>query len=232
MTKESKEQGLPHFIRFSDEHLFGSETADTEDPDDLEEYFVESEDFKRFLEEDRAFAFVRARKGVGKSALLKHSYNAFSRSGYSTILLTGGRLLAFGELSGKGANELLRDWREILCRAAIEAIAPTIAQPKSAAELALVRKAKPLGGSNNSISQALGRLSLKLPFIGAEDLANSSSADILSQYLTESKSKVALLIDDIDATFQPSEREMSVLGAFFTAARLLSGEMNGLRVRA
>ena len=50
---------------------FGNEAADDADPEELSAYFVEQKMFKEFLDPKQKMLIATAKKGVGKSALLK-----------------------------------------------------------------------------------------------------------------------------------------------------------------
>jgi hypothetical protein len=50
---------------------FGNEAGDDVDPEELVKYFVEQQAFHRFLDSRERLLIASARKGVGKSALLK-----------------------------------------------------------------------------------------------------------------------------------------------------------------
>jgi hypothetical protein len=58
----------PSILRSLD---FGNEAGDDVDPDELVEYFVEQDAFLKFLDPRKKLLVATARKGVGKSALLK-----------------------------------------------------------------------------------------------------------------------------------------------------------------
>ena len=53
--------------------LFGNEAGEDENKRRLNEYYLEKEKNKIFHSSERKLGFVRARKGVGKSALLNYS---------------------------------------------------------------------------------------------------------------------------------------------------------------
>lgn len=53
--------------------LFGNEAGEDEDKKRLNDYYLEKEENKLFHDSNRSLEFVRARKGVGKSALLNYS---------------------------------------------------------------------------------------------------------------------------------------------------------------
>jgi hypothetical protein len=50
---------------------FGNEAGDDVSPEELVKYFVEQQSFRHFLDRGKRLLVATARKGVGKSALLK-----------------------------------------------------------------------------------------------------------------------------------------------------------------
>jgi hypothetical protein len=50
---------------------FGNEAGDDVDPEELVTYFVEQDTFKSFVDPKKRILVATAKKGVGKSALLK-----------------------------------------------------------------------------------------------------------------------------------------------------------------
>lgn len=54
-------------------YLFGNEAGEDEDKQRLSDYYLEKEKNKAFYDRKRKIGFVRARKGVGKSALLNYT---------------------------------------------------------------------------------------------------------------------------------------------------------------
>lgn len=50
---------------------FGNEAADDVDDEELKSYFVAQENFENFLKETKRLHIIRAKKGMGKSALIK-----------------------------------------------------------------------------------------------------------------------------------------------------------------
>lgn len=219
------------FVELSDQSLFGSETADTEDPVEVEKYFVSSPKFEKFLNPDAPFGVVRARKGVGKSALLKHATYSAELRGEISCFTTGSDLMSNGGLNGESANELIAEWKELLSEAVCNKIAYAIDTPKSAVEIAILRKVNPIGANRDTIRTVLSLISLKIPFVGMKGFEEISYQELLAQYLSESERKIWIGIDDIDATFRSIEREMLVVSQFFTAARLLSADISGLYIR-
>ena len=59
-----------------------------------------------------------------------------------------------------------------------------------------------------------------------------NSFELLKRYSSEKDQKVWLFVDDIDATFINSERNIIMVGTFFTACRYLANSVEGLNIRA
>jgi hypothetical protein len=72
--------------------LFGNDAGEDELPEVLNGYFLEKQEFHAFFNADTRLAFVRSRKGIGKSALLRQVY--FRRSN-----LNEGELLIYVKAS-------------------------------------------------------------------------------------------------------------------------------------
>ena len=58
---------------FLNDELFGNEAGEDEDKERLSSYYLEKPENDVFFSPQRPLAFVRARKGVGKSALLNYA---------------------------------------------------------------------------------------------------------------------------------------------------------------
>lgn len=53
--------------------LFGNDAGEDEKPEVLNSYFLEKPDFDNFFSPDTPLSFVRSRKGMGKSAVLRQA---------------------------------------------------------------------------------------------------------------------------------------------------------------
>jgi hypothetical protein len=102
-------------------HLdFGNEAGDDVDPDELLEYFVEQQAFLEFLNRERKLLVVTARKGVGKSALLKWTAIKVARADPDALVisvrgadLVRSRFNLSTEL--RTPNDHTQDWMVRLC---------------------------------------------------------------------------------------------------------------------
>jgi len=102
---------LTHLIDLHDPNLYGNEAADDEDKECLEGYFVHQKKFKRFEDISNNFVIAKARKGVGKSALIKKtSYDLEKNNSILTICINGYDLSIQKEFTHGTTNELIFDW--------------------------------------------------------------------------------------------------------------------------
>ena len=99
---------------------FGNEAGDDVDAEEFLEYFVEQASFHRFLSPQKKLLVAAARKGIGKSALLKWAaFKIQSQDPDAIVITTRGVDLVrsgFGltdEL--KDPNDYSRDWMIRLC---------------------------------------------------------------------------------------------------------------------
>jgi hypothetical protein len=99
---------------------FGNEAGDDVEPEELITYFVEQEGFSKFLEKRRRLLVATARKGVGKSALLKWSAHRVAQQDPNALVISvrGADLTrASFNLTAPlaNANDHTRDWMIRLC---------------------------------------------------------------------------------------------------------------------
>lgn len=99
---------------------FGNEAGDDVEPEELLEYFVQQTAFVKFLDARKRLLVATARKGVGKSALLKWTALKIKQSDPDALVISvrGADLVrtVFGltsELSGP--NDHARDWMIRIC---------------------------------------------------------------------------------------------------------------------
>ena len=67
---QAKRQHNNTTIDLCDPELFGNDAGEDEDKEVLVSYFVNQPAFSSFLKQKNRFCITRARKGMGKSALL------------------------------------------------------------------------------------------------------------------------------------------------------------------
>src|SRR2546430_6585249 len=99
--------------------LFGNDNGEDEDPTVLQSYFVDLEAFKKFYDPENPLGIVRARKGMGKSALLGRLAflrNEASKKHEIVIRTTENDLMGMGDFSNKSQAYLENYWKQVICR--------------------------------------------------------------------------------------------------------------------
>ncbi|MEA9563428.1 MULTISPECIES: hypothetical protein [unclassified Xanthomonas] len=227
------------YLNLKDKDLFGNEAGEDENPEILNSYFVEHEDFSDFFDKSQALSIVSARKGMGKSALLARlQHRLQSEASYEPIIVRakGNDLLGLGDFEGKDQAYLETYWKQIICKRIILEIGRRIGFAMSSDEISIV-EASELEGlkSKNIVGGLIARIVGKLPGLSVE-LRNSIPRDLsnlLKNYQESSgNSDVWVLVDDIDAKYQNTQAYQARVGSFFSAIRSLAFELKNIRIRA
>ncbi|WP_200861995.1 hypothetical protein, partial [Pseudogulbenkiania ferrooxidans] len=88
-------------VDFYDSELFGNDAGEDEDPEVLDSYFINKVEFNKFLSEKVGLCVARAKKGMGKSALLNRMAYSLSKHDSNIIIkVTGNDLLGLGDFQG------------------------------------------------------------------------------------------------------------------------------------
>ncbi|MEK1912258.1 MAG: hypothetical protein AAAB21_19090, partial [Pseudomonas chlororaphis] len=97
--------------------LFGNEAGDDEDLEVLNSYFLGKPEFERFYSTNTRLSFVRSRKGVGKSALLKQTMylQQEKKTGDILIYVKAADLIAMQDVKSSSPDELLYGWQQRIC---------------------------------------------------------------------------------------------------------------------
>lgn len=220
-----------------DPELFGNEAGDDEDIEILNSYFVEKPDFERFYSPNTRIAFVRSRKGVGKSALLKQSLFRRKQTSSPELLihLKASDLVALQDVPSGSPDELVYGWQQRICTQINRELGAILKVGFTDDAILLIESSELAGFRNrNLISALFDRLSIK--GLGAEiERVRLNTADpqaLLSRVLDKQDITVWLFVDDVDATFLNTEHERLKASTFFSACRNLVSSVNGLCIRA
>lgn len=222
-------------IDFRDTELFGCDDAESEDPDVLASYFVEKESFRKFYLTKTKLAIVRARKGMGKSALLAKIAREVRGADSSAVVIQvhGADLVAQGDFSSNDPLVLINAWQQAICKRIILELGKHFRIAFSDSKTAMVEAAELSGyKGRNLIGSILDRV--KLPKVIAIDNAPTpESAALLKSYAENAQGlNVWILVDDVDSTFKNTPHECLQLSTFFSAARKMVADFKGVRVRA
>lgn len=220
-----------------DPELFGNEAGDDEDIEILNSYFVEKQEFKRFFSPQVRLAFVRSRKGVGKSALLKQSlFKRQQDSGTELLIhLKCSDLAAMQDVVATSPDELIYGWQQRICTQVNRELGSVLKVAFTDDSIALIESAELAGfRSKNLVSALFDRLTMK--GLGSEiERVRTAIADpqaILARILEKKDITVWLFVDDVDATFINTEHERLKASTFFSACRNLINSVSGLCIRA
>jgi len=225
---------LQKYVDVCNPDMFGPDSADSEEADDLEKYFVEFPRYRNIYSRSTKFLVARAKKGIGKSALLTH-LSVTKKKGKNSIVVftTGAHLYEFGNPTAATENEATNKWYNIIAQAVCGKLCDYIETPKTKSEFAIVRRCGSFGGKSSIISNLISGLKLKMPFVGFNDFSNITFYRILSEYLNENPTQqVWFIVDDIDSTFKNDEHNVSTVSSFFNAVRTISNDFKNLHIRA
>lgn len=219
--------------------LFGNEAGEDEDKKRLTDYYLEKEKNKLFHDANRRLGFVRARKGVGKSALLNYSaYKVEERYKDDIVIsIKASELITLYECDDYQPLQYTNCWQQRIYIRILNEIAKNLKFPISDDSMKIIESAEIMGyKGKNIIFALLDRISLRIDKISIEKKENDKEIanryELLKRYSDEKKHKVWLFVDDIDATFVNTENNMLVVGTFFTACRYLVNTVEGLNIRA
>lgn len=220
-------------LNVEDPQLWGNEAADDEDAELLNSYFVTQKEWDIFFDIKRSLSIARARKGMGKSALLKEcAYRTSMDESVIVISIKGSDLVAQKEFTSKTPIEQIYDWQQRICSIINRHLGASIGIALTDDKITLVESAELSGFKSRNLAGLLvDRLKGKL---GPVELQKMNSADgkaLLNRVAKSSNFKVLLLIDDIDATFSNSKEECLRLSTFFSASREIAANFNGISIR-
>lgn len=217
--------------------LFGNEAGDDEDIEVLNSYFLDKPEFDRFYSQKNRLAFVRSRKGMGKSALLRQALYSGENKNQDEIhlYLKASDLISIQEAKSPSSSDQLYAWQQRICTRINIELGMALKAAFSDDSIYLIEKAEVAGFRNRNIVSALfDRLNVKGgPIsIDRQRLETTDSQAILTRVLDKKDVNVWLYIDDVDATFLNTENERIRVSTFFSACRNIVSNVNGLYIRA
>ncbi|QWT46875.1 P-loop ATPase, Sll1717 family [Azospira inquinata] len=218
-------------IQLDSRKLWGNEAADDESAERLNSYFVMQPVFESFFDPDERFLVARARKGLGKSALLREcAFRADLVESNLVISVKGGDLVAQKKVETLSPTEHIHDWQQRICAVINRALGSQIGAAFSDDKMALVEAAELAGLKNrNLVGGLLERVKGKL---GLQSTQIKDDKALLSRVIENEEKTVWLILDDIDATFEGGRDEIRRLSTFFSACRELAANFKGVVIRA
>jgi hypothetical protein len=217
--------------------LFGNDAGEDEPLEVLNSYFLQKPEFDHFLDANTRLAFVRSRKGIGKSALLRQAL--FRRQtvneGELILYVKASDLIALQEIDHSSPSALVHGWQQRMCSRINLELGATLRVALSDDAITLVERSELSGfRDRNLVGSLLDRLKVKVAGfeLGRQRVEFSDSQAILQRFAEKKEINVWLLIDDVDATFLNTEDERLSVSTFFSACRNLATSVRGLNIRA
>ena len=217
--------------------LFGNQAGEDEDKERLNDYYLEKEQNARFFDKGTKLSFVRARKGVGKSALLNYTAYKVEEKYPEDIIINikASELFSLIECDEKNYLLNINCWQQRICSRVLNEIAKMINFACDDDSMRIVEHSEITGFKGKDILTALiDRLKIKGSVVEKNQTDESvfNSYEVLKRFSSKQNKCVWLFIDDIDATFKNVEDNKIIVGSFFTACRYLTNDVNGLNIRA
>lgn len=214
---------------------FGNEAGDDVMPNEIESFFVEQSNFRKFASLNHKILLATAKKGVGKSALLRWLEYRLKNSEDHLVIPCKGRDLVRSNFSLRDtpntANEFINDWMVRICSMVNREVAKEIKYAFEDDSISLIEAAEIAGfRKKNLVSAIADRLKVIIggSKIERERVEVGNQVELLKRL---EKKKVILLVDDLDATYQRTDQENLELSTFFSACRYLSTEVGGIIFR-
>ncbi len=223
-------------IDLSDPSLFGNFAAEDEDPERLKSYFVEKPEFSSFEDAGTPISIVRARKGMGKSALLARVAHKLkdSESNVTVTSFSGEELVGQRNFQTSSPHELVNEWQQRLCYSVNAAIGREIGIALTDDAIALVETSELAGiKGRNLIGSLLDRIKLKMGSLELDKTLPTDAKNLLERYQSKKRnSTIWIFVDDIDATFRNTAEDRLRVSTFFSACRALARNVRGACIRA
>lgn len=214
---------------------FGNEAGDDADPEELSTYFVEQTTFNKFLTATNKILLATAKKGVGKSALLQWTaYNISRKDPDALVIKCRGADLVRSKFNLTSTlttpNDYIRDWMIRICALVNRHLALQLNVALTDDTITLVETAELEGyKTRNLVGCLLDRMEKILGKAQPRKLHTTDEIQLLKRM---KEKKVWIIIDDLDATYQNTDRESLELGTFFSACRYITQDMKGIFFRA
>lgn len=146
---------------FLDPTLFGNDAGEDEDIQRLNEYYLSKPEHEIFFRSNVRLQFVRARKGIGKSALLCYTAYKVQEQNKDDIIINikAAELIALFEANPTNALEYINCWQQRICTRVNVELGKKIKFAFSDDSMTLVESAE-LGNfkNKNIISALISRL--------------------------------------------------------------------------
>lgn len=217
-------------IKLNDASLFGNDAAEDEIESVFHSYFVDRPEITRFLDPNSQFLVLRAYRGEGKSAILRHAAHTLTKQEILTVRSTGGSLSP--DISSEDPGAWTKGWkRQILGLLAAE-IGSRIGMAWSDDSISLVEEAERNGFKSRSlVSSIVDRLTFSaLPQKKAA--APIGDPEKVLQRWMQGRLEVWVFVDDVDENFVNTAQARAKVSSFFGACRDITNLIPEIRIRS
>lgn len=205
---------------FDDEtirRLFGTDTAEDEEPTRLKEYFFRNKSYQN-IRSNLPLRILVGHKGIGKSALLRMSHLEDQDEGILSIWVQPNDLI-LEKSSEKSFLEKIAGYKVLISRAIYQ---------KSLDVLGLKTESKVSLTIQNAGKNLMSAILQKaIESIGAD---TDEETKRLRQLFTQER-EIRIYIDDIDRGWKASEDDINNISALVNAARDLTNEDQRIKIR-
>ena len=222
---------------FIDPSLFGNDAGEDENIQRLNDYYLLKPEHERFFQAKNKLQIVRARKGIGKSALLCYTANKIQEENPDSIVINikASELISQFKSSPENTLEQVNFWQQLICTRINKELGRYIKLPSSSDNMLLIdcSELSNLRGQN-IITSLIERF--KVVFsdssLNYEKSKINDNYSFLTRYSKKNYNQVWLFVDDIDATFINNHKNRIFVSTFFSACRTLINTVDGLIIRA
>ncbi|TBX20986.1 P-loop ATPase, Sll1717 family [Nioella sediminis] len=207
-------------LQFDDEtirRLFGTDTAEDEDPTRLKEYFFRNKSYQN-IRSSLPLRILVGHKGIGKSALLRMSHLEDQEKGTLSLWIQPNDLILENSTS-KTFLEKISGYKILISRAIYNKALDSLGI-EGDRELKIT-----LQNAGKQIISALVQKTLT-----SSGAKVDQELDRLRKYFTQDR-EIRVYIDDIDRGWKATEDDINNISALVNAARDLTNEDQRLKIR-
>ena len=217
--------------------LFGNDAGEDEPPHVLASYFLDKPEFDSFFNPQTRVAFVRSRKGMGKSALLRQALFRREERAEGELLLyvKATDLVTPHPFNTETPDQAVSSWQQRICSRINLQLGAALRPSSRDDSWSLIEQSELAGfRDRNLLGSLVDRIRLKGGGfeIGRQPVTAGNPEAMLKRVAESKELRVWILIDDVDATFLDSAAERLRISSFFSACRNLANSVEGLVVRA
>lgn len=210
-------------LDFSDlqiRQLFGSEDAETENSSRFHEYFVKNRAYDN-LRAELPLRILVGHKGVGKSALLRYSFDEDIKNGVLSVFLKPDDLSDLLKVAGNtDINTLIDAWKTGIRKAVAEKAVENLTD----GAIDRIDQSAVAFGARKLTSVLKDAFALYKP-----DILAAAQASVYENFLKNSR--VNVYIDDIDRGWSARPQDIVNLSALLNALKDISGRDSAIQCR-